>query len=103
MFRFRHYHAVFRLRQTSIRTMLTVLHVVSTVIAYSAFGLSYFVLPRTTNVGTEKIAAVATIITFSAVASLSGLGLLVVKRDKPENIVFAVSTVAAFLLFVLAV
>jgi hypothetical protein len=86
----------------SMNRMLLTLHVASVFAAYAVFGLSYLVLPRTTNISSQRIAAVSAMVILAGTACLTGLLLMVRRPRKSESIALAVSTVAAFLLLALA-
>lgn len=82
--------------------ILLVVHAVCVVAAYSVFCLAHLVVSRTTNVGSQQIAVVSAVRILAGAASLTGLAMMIRKSRGSESIVLAVSTVAAILLFALA-
>lgn len=86
----------------SMNRMMLTLHVASVSTAYAVFGLSYLFLPRTTNISSQRIAAVSAVVILAGTACLTGLFLMVRKPRNSESVALAVSTVAAFVLLALA-
>jgi hypothetical protein len=82
--------------------MILSLHVASVLAAYSVFDLSYLVLPRTTNISSQRIAVVSAVVILAGTACLTGFLLMIRRPGESESIALAVSTVAAFLLLALA-
>lgn len=79
------------------------LHVASVLMSYFVLGLSYAMLPRTTNISSLAVAMMSAIVIMVATVFMTGILLMIRRSGKSESIALAVSTVAAFLLLVLAV
>ena len=90
----------------SLHRILAILHVISIVAAYSIFAAAWGIRLSHPGVFIEQGQARLAVFVFSAVALLSGLGLLTVQSKVPEGVALAegfalaISIVAAiFLLF----
>jgi heme A synthase len=78
------------------------LHLAFVVVAYSLVALGYLVLSRTTYVETQKAAVRSAVVALAALAVLAGLQLMATRSGKQESLWFALSTIAAFVLLILA-
>jgi len=77
------------------------LHISSVLVAYSVFGVSHLLLPRTASISDQGIVVASAIAVFAGMGFVTGLLLMFRKRGRTENIILAISTIAAFLLLVL--
>jgi uncharacterized BrkB/YihY/UPF0761 family membrane protein len=72
------------------------------VVAYSLVALGYLFLPRTTYVETQKAAVGSAVVALAAMAVFTGLQLMATRSGKRESVVLALSTIAGFVLLILA-
>jgi hypothetical protein len=78
------------------------LHVACVLLAYALGGWAYLSLPRITVPAPVQYAAVLAVCLFAATGFLAGLVLMAGRSGKSERVALAFSTVAAFLLLVIA-
>jgi hypothetical protein len=75
------------------------MHFAFVLLVYSLFGLSYWILPGTIKLGTERIIMTQSIVAiFAFMGLITGFGLMAARSGKDESIALAVSTIAALIL-----
>jgi hypothetical protein len=72
------------------------------VLAYAVLGLSYLFLPRTTNTANHELLARLIVVIFAGLGFVTGFGQLLRKGGRAEGIALATTTIAAFVLLILA-
>lgn len=86
------------------RNQITIgLHIAGVLTSYFVLGLSYVVLPRTTNMNSLGVALMAVVVIMAATGFLTGLLMMIRRSGQSESLALAISTVAAFILLVLTV
>jgi hypothetical protein len=78
------------------------LHVACVLLAYSLVGLAYLFPQRTTAPNPLHYGAVLAMGVFAAVGFMAGLAVMASRSGNSERLVLAFSTIAAFLLALLA-
>ena len=84
-----------------MRNVLTLVHIVSAAISYSAIALLFFATPILKLSEFQVGWLQSAVQIYTAAAVLSGLGSMCMRKGPSESILLAVSTTAQFLLLLL--
>lgn len=84
------------------KIILLWLHLASIGVACGVAGLTCLYFGNTTHTGIEKTLCVSIVAIGAAVGMLTGLGSMLRRSAKSECVALAISTVAAFILLILA-